>query len=215
MFRGQRLLQTCRAPWPRRRCGRFAHPLDADALQRPMEIGLLRRFGRVGGARGQHVLSAGRRRIVVVDDDDRHAVRLVEHGVADERGDRPLCQKPPSPMIEIAAAFAAAVEGGVGRPGRARSPWSCRRFRTAAARRTGDSRCRRRSGARRVPPRPASSPRRSAARGSRCRSPAAAERHRLGEIGHRTACRALGARTAAGQHLRARLANELRHAVRA
>ena len=61
--------------------GERPHPGRADAADR----GLDRVPGppdRVGAARGQEVLAAGRRRIAIVDD-QRHAVVLVEHGIAD------------------------------------------------------------------------------------------------------------------------------------
>src|SRR5262249_24825749 len=62
-----------------------AHPIDAAAAH-----GLLDRvFGRahaVVGGGGRHILSAGGRRVAVVDH-DQDVVALVEDGVADARGE--------------------------------------------------------------------------------------------------------------------------------
>ncbi len=61
------------------------HPFRADAAHRVDDavVGLAPRVER---ARRQNVLAAGRGRIEIVDD-QRHAVMLVEHGVADRGGE--------------------------------------------------------------------------------------------------------------------------------
>ncbi len=169
VLRRQRLAQSVAHPADVVGAVDLPHPVRADALDRVDDavVGLAARIER---ARGGNVLPAGRGRIKVVDD-ERHAVVLVEHGVADRGGQAIV---PEAAVAEHRDRTLARrhVEGR----GRGRAQAVAHRRRADVEGRQDREQMAADVGGDVMRPelllRPASSRRRSAAPGSRCRSPA-------------------------------------------